>query len=81
MTTDTEDDFKAMTGEGIEDGEIPTLIDEEDPVDLDEKLPPEDVIADPLLALNDDEDKDDPDAELDDKAEIEAVMWQDYDER
>jgi hypothetical protein len=78
MTTDTEDDFKAMTGEGVEEGEIPTLIDEEDPIDIDEKIP-DDAIIDPLLPIDDDEDKEED--ELDDKAEIEAVMWQDYDER
>ena len=82
MTTDTEDDFKAMTGEGIEEGEVPTLIDDdEDPIiDLDDKLI-EDGIIDPLLPLDEDSEEDKDDDDLDDKADMEALMWQEYDER
>ncbi len=77
---DTAEEFKAETGEGLDEGDIGSLniVDEEDP-DVEEKLP-EDGVVDPLLPLEDEEDDKEPD-ELDDKAEIEAYMYQDYEER
>lgn len=79
---DTEKDFEEATGTGVDEADLATLdvVEDEDPVDLDAALPVDPTIVDPLLAL-DDESEDKEDAELDDRAEIEAVMWQDYDEK
>jgi len=73
--TDTEDEFKAATEGGLDDADLAGLTE----VIEDEEVVVDDGIIDPLLPIDEEEEKEE-DID-DDKADMEALMWQEYDER